>query len=461
MKRISPRMHPIASLLIIIALIGAMNLSCENDRRLLSDNKIELPQAAQLRSATASVDGRVDLIWTENYDASFMAYEIYRSETMPVTRGATRLLHTRDRQLLSFVDTTAKTAKTYYYKVYTLLDDGRMDSGTDKEVRIPVVTDPGISGTISRDMIWDLATSPVLVKGDLTIAAGARLTIMPGVVVKFAGSDSMQSGRQTKLTELIVEGTLVIPGENGNPVRLTSASPVPEKGIWGGIWFHRASGGSNSRLDYCQIEYAVDGIRLDDSILGMYRCRLERLGLTGLDMVNSRVSVADTIFHDIGSQNAGFGVRTSGAADLRMTNCLINGVQGTGVWMEGGTGDVHNAVIANCSLLGVAASDEILPALGELIVYECTTGLGRTTAEGNRQSDYNNIWFATGVSGRKAYQYITAGTHDKSEFPKFLAPDWGNPSLGDFRLEAGVLSTAGSGGSPMGLFDATRLGFKL
>lgn len=454
-------LRSLASLLLVIALAGAMNLSCGAERRLTSDEKPELPQAAQLRWATASVDGRVELSWTENRDSAFLAYELYRGETAPVSRAATRILHTRDRQQLSFVDASAKSARTYYYKLYTLLDDGRMDSCTDKVVRIPQLTDPGIAGVIDRDTIWDLATSPVLIKGDLTIAPGVRLTVMPGVTVRFAGSDSLQSGRHPDRSELIVAGTLVVAGENGQPVRFTSTAVRPEKDGWGGIWFQNATGGSNNSLRYLLLEYARDGIRLDASMAGIYRCRFERLASCGLDLGSARVTIADSIFHDIGTATDAFAIRGTGSSDLRLSNCLIHAVNGTGLWLEGGSASVHHALVADCRLLGVGVADELLPSLGELIIYQCATGLARTTAEGSRSSDYHNIW-ATSGSGAVAYRYISPGLHDRAEFPRFVAPDWSDPSRGDFRLiDGSPLATAGQGGAPMGLYDATRLGFAL
>jgi M6 family metalloprotease-like protein len=59
------------------------------------------------------------------------------------------------------------------------------------------------------------------VPGDLVVPKGAELVIEPGSVLAFAGQDFTGGGIHSSLTELTVEGRLVVEGEAGNPVRFT------------------------------------------------------------------------------------------------------------------------------------------------------------------------------------------------------------------------------------------------
>ncbi|MEW6249757.1 MAG: right-handed parallel beta-helix repeat-containing protein [Planctomycetota bacterium] len=87
---------------------------------------------------------------------------------------------------------------------------------------------------------WTLANSPYVLVGDVTVPAGERLTIEPGVVVRGRG-----------LFKLVVNGELQAVGTAGQPILMTAE--VPATG-WRGMKFERAA--DISRLEYCIVEYA-------------------------------------------------------------------------------------------------------------------------------------------------------------------------------------------------------------
>uniref|UniRef100_UPI001E594B81 cutinase family protein n=1 Tax=Aeromicrobium sp. Leaf350 TaxID=2876565 RepID=UPI001E594B81 len=75
---------------------------------------------------------------------------------------------------------------------------------------VPSVQD--VSGTIAADTTWGPDRAKVYrVTGDVTVAAGATLTLLPGTVVKLG------SGRT-----IVVDGTLAAPGTAASPVAITS-----------------------------------------------------------------------------------------------------------------------------------------------------------------------------------------------------------------------------------------------
>src|SRR3990167_1867710 len=65
--------------------------------------------------------------------------------------------------------------------------------------------------TIAASETWDTAGSPYVIRNEVTIAAGAKLTILPGVVVKFE-DDAM----------LTAEGSIEALGAASEPIIFTS-----------------------------------------------------------------------------------------------------------------------------------------------------------------------------------------------------------------------------------------------
>ncbi|MBI3553018.1 MAG: hypothetical protein HY077_10930, partial [Elusimicrobia bacterium] len=123
-----------------------------------------------------------------------------------------------------------------------------------------VMSSTTVNGTITTDTHWRIAGSPFIVKGgNLTVGAGATLTIDPGVVVKF--------NLVNELLSLTVEGVLVASGTPSAPVYFTSildesvapgVTPnifaPPDRGNWIGLRLKNAS--TPSTLNNTIIRYA-------------------------------------------------------------------------------------------------------------------------------------------------------------------------------------------------------------
>lgn len=450
MRRTALPLLAVALLLLLLA-----NAACEKGT---VDRRYEDPSTPYVRYSVASLDGRVELQWNENLDPNFVAYELYRANQMPVTQESTRIFSSRDRARTSFVDDTPKASTTLYYKLYVSNDQLRTAGGNDVVVRIPSLTDPGICGFIAEDTVFDLATSPVIVKGDLTVKPNVTLTIMPGVEVRFLSRDTLSDGRYPDRPELIVQGALRVAGENGRPVRFVSGSTILEKGNWGGIWFANSTGGSNNRIEFAIIQHAREAIRIDRSELALYNTRIEHASETGLAIENGRVTAASLILSDIGS-GAGFGVKAGAASILHLTNSIVSHIAGTAVYADGLSANIRNNVIAFADAEGLAVMPAGIENAANNIVYECRTGLRKLAldAEGKR-ADYNDYYHLVRV-GYETYVDVAPGSHDRADLPDFVSPDWNTPQLGDFTLNAASpLRHAGQAGGPIGLANPLSVG---
>ena len=109
-------------------------------------------------------------------------------------------------------------------------------------VTVPVLAAPlAIGTTIAGGDVsgtWDIAGSPYLINGNITVPAGATLTIDPGVQVLFQSWYS-----------LTVNGTLIADGTASAPILFTADSSSPG---WLGIRFINAS--DSSSLSYAIVE---------------------------------------------------------------------------------------------------------------------------------------------------------------------------------------------------------------
>jgi hypothetical protein len=113
-----------------------------------------------------------------------------------------------------------------------------------------------VRGTLSTHTVWTRSGSPYLLKGDVTVAWGTRLTLEPGVQVIAAPEDTLDSGVDPQRVELIIDGTLVVRGTRERPVEFTTQG---DNGSWYGI---RVRGGRGTVIDGALITRAHQGLSL-------------------------------------------------------------------------------------------------------------------------------------------------------------------------------------------------------
>ncbi len=118
----------------------------------------------------------------------------------------------------------------------------------------PPVARPGrldVGGIIAQDTTWEAAAIDVV--ADVTVTAGATLTVAAGAVVRFQGFHQLR----------VLDGDLQAVGTRDQPIVLTSAAPdawrvdLERAGAWNGLAFTNVPAAcDSSRLRWCILEYA-------------------------------------------------------------------------------------------------------------------------------------------------------------------------------------------------------------
>ncbi len=111
---------------------------------------------------------------------------------------------------------------------------------------------PNDANPLTGEVRWDSFPPDHYIEGDYTVNSGYTLTIEAGCNIYFNGSYS-----------IIVAGTLNAVGTSGNLITFTSNNTIPGIGDWSSVDF---AGGGGS-MEYCNIDYATEGIHIDSSTL--------------------------------------------------------------------------------------------------------------------------------------------------------------------------------------------------
>lgn len=189
-----------------------------------------------------------------------------------------------------------------------------------------------VEGDILDNTTWVAIESPYVVNTAISIAPDAKLTVEPGVVVKFDYG-----------TSIYVSGLLDILGKQDNPVYLTSISDdsvggdtnedgddsSPEEGDWVNIILNNSDG--VSIIDNVVSRYAVDAFVL----LG--GAQVSSFGLEadqGLVIIGSNGDFSNAVFPSIEAYNGGSLFLTNSLVKSSGNNSLISVGQGSSLEMD-------------------------------------------------------------------------------------------------------------------------------
>jgi hypothetical protein len=134
----------------------------------------------------------------------------------------------------------------------------------------PLVIEKGV---IKSDTTWE---KEVVIKGDVEIARGATLTVMPGTVVKFVEIEKFGPSKlyQDKAhhfprAELIIRGKILAQGTKDRMILFTSAEKSPHPDAWGAI---NLLDTQDNILEFCEISYANTGVHCHGGQVAVANC---------------------------------------------------------------------------------------------------------------------------------------------------------------------------------------------
>ena len=117
---------------------------------------------------------------------------------------------------------------------------------------------------IGSNTTWYNNGAPFVVAGDVTVRypygshqaspSSVKLTIEPGVVVRFTAGTGLYIGKIYKAF-YGYWGALFAQGTAENPIVFTSDAPSPAPGDWKGIYFRNETVDAASSLEHCVVEY--------------------------------------------------------------------------------------------------------------------------------------------------------------------------------------------------------------
>ena len=295
----------------------------------------------------------------------------------------------------------------------------------DDTIEFRYRTDPNVtlSGTISSGETWR-GHNIYCVTGNLTVASGATLTIMPGAIVKFAEGKSLtvnsgamltlQSGTILKFgtgCSLTVNGFLDAQGTRAAPIVFTSLKDDAHGGdtngdgektyAQAGDWYQISVPGT-ANFNYCHVLYnsSTENTGAIDARGGTVNFDNSEIAHTKYECVNAHNSgyftARNSIFRD---SSLGFGYYGSGR--VKAYNCVFADLT-AGIRQSGKT-------LVNC------------------VFYRC---LAFTDQSGDGSTFKNCVFY--NPSGYGAQSYSKCGSNGNIwDDPLFVDPD-----NGDFRIAA-------------------------
>ncbi len=182
-----------------------------------------------------------------------------------------------------------------------------------------------VSGDITVDTVWDLASSPYVLTDNVTILAGVRLTIEPGVIVMGGMYSGLYVRGQLQAAGTVTQGIMFTSQTNTGPYQ------------WKGLYFQA---GGTGVLQYATVRYAqsqavwienapAPGVRIADTLIT--RSRGDGTDY-GLYIKNSTVVLSDTEISYTGDNTASYAFYAAEGSIVTITHSAVHDNKGWGIW---------------------------------------------------------------------------------------------------------------------------------
>lgn len=191
------------------------------------------------------------------------------------------------------------------------------------------------SGSISGTVVWTpgIPATPYVITANLTVPAGAKLTLQPGTTLKFANG-----------TVLTATGELKISGTAAAPVVLTSNAVTPARGSWSGVLINGSAG---SVVEYATIEYTLTAVNVSGVPATVRNNTLRYFTNNGVYVSGAGASTTIVQGNYIDNLNdTGDCIETSGSSPTITGNTLTNCLKGVNL-----TGSANTTTISGVNII--------------------------------------------------------------------------------------------------------------
>ncbi|UCE39320.1 MAG: right-handed parallel beta-helix repeat-containing protein [Thermoplasmata archaeon] len=252
-------------------------------------------------------------------------------------------------------------------------------------------------GPISKDTVWTQKDSPYNVDGLVTVEKNVKLTVEPGVAVRFNSQNDIN----------YADYGIVVQGEMDASGAAFTRHPDNSYDVaWAGITFEESK--KTSDVNLCIIEYADSGVHtlkgssLDftDSVITWGKKGIYVEESFGLDLIGHEIShvqqgiyivdsnditVKDSTVNDCFDVGILVDLRTSQSYDINILNCEVKANAVTGIELR----SVYDSEISNCDISENIVTNVLLNSKGKF------TYTHDVLLSNNFIKSYESTWYFT------------------------------------------------------------------